>query len=178
MNKYSPQNQFVYCPKCGQKSLQHNDKCITCKNCDFVYYINMNAAVAAIICNDKQEILFSVRKNDPQKGKLDLPGGFVDLGETAEEAIVREIYEELGVKVVEMSIINTFVNNYLYKNIEYQTLDIIFKVKINSFENIKPADDVADVVFKSLDSVNFDDIAFKSIKNVVLHIKNNPELIN
>lgn len=178
MNKYSPQNQFVYCPKCGQISLQHNDKCITCKSCDFVYYINMNAAVAAVICNDKHEILFSVRKNDPQKGKLDLPGGFVDLGETAEEAIVREIYEELGVKIVEMSFINTFVNNYLYKNIEYQTLDIIFKVKINSFENIKPADDVADVVFKSLDSVDFDDIAFKSIKNVVLHIQNNPELIN
>ena len=44
-------------------------------------------------------ILLITRKNEPYKGKHALPGGFVEYGETVEEACIREVEEETGLKV-------------------------------------------------------------------------------
>lgn len=52
----------------------------------------------AIIKNDKGEIAV-IRRNFWPKGKLDLPGGFVDEGESAEQAATREAKEECGLEV-------------------------------------------------------------------------------
>jgi 8-oxo-dGTP diphosphatase len=49
---------------------------------------------AVIILNSK--IVLIQRKNPPFKGKFALPGGFVEIGETVEEAVVREVLEETG----------------------------------------------------------------------------------
>jgi 8-oxo-dGTP diphosphatase len=47
-------------------------------------------------------LIFIRRKNPPFKGKLALPGGFLDKGETPEEACIREAKEEtdLDVKII------------------------------------------------------------------------------
>lgn len=52
---------------------------------------------AAIILNGK--IVLIKRKNQPYQGKFALPGGFVEIGETTKEAIVREAYEETGLSI-------------------------------------------------------------------------------
>ncbi|MDG6242787.1 MAG: NUDIX hydrolase [Methanolobus sp.] len=49
---------------------------------------------AVIILNRK--IVLIQRKNPPFQGKFALPGGFVELGETVEEAVSREVLEETG----------------------------------------------------------------------------------
>ena len=54
--------------------------------------------VGAIILEGDQ-ILLEKRKNSPGKGKWSIPGGLVDLGETAEEAVIREVKEETGLDV-------------------------------------------------------------------------------
>jgi 8-oxo-dGTP diphosphatase len=54
--------------------------------------------VGAIIL-DGDSILLEKRKNSPGKGKWSIPGGLVDLGETAEEAVIREVKEETGLEV-------------------------------------------------------------------------------
>ena len=56
-------------------------------------------AVDAVIEEDGK-ILLIVRKNEPFKGKYALPGGFVEYGETCEQAVAREVEEETGLKVV------------------------------------------------------------------------------
>ena len=123
--------------------------------------------MAAIIRNDKNEILFTIRKHEPAAGKLDLPGGFVDLGETAENAVIREVFEELNLHITEMNFVGTFTNKYVYGGLEYQTLDLVFDCSVNSFTTIKAADDVSGYVFRNPSSVNPDEIGLDSIKNIV-----------
>ena len=94
-----PLHLFRYCPKCGSDKFTENDfKSKRCGECGFTYYFNPLAATVGIITNGKGEILVARRAKEPAKGTLDLPGGFCDSYETAEEGITREIEEETGLK--------------------------------------------------------------------------------
>lgn len=53
----------------------------------------------AAIINDAAEVLLLQRLREPEAGAWGLPGGKIDFGEPAERAIVREVEEELGVKI-------------------------------------------------------------------------------
>jgi len=166
-SKHSPASVFIYCPKCGKQDLiQDSEKSIKCNSCGFRYFINMSAAVAAIIRNNKNEILFTIRKHEPAMGMLDLPGGFVDLGETAENALAREIYEELNLEIIKMQFLRTFTNKYQFGGIQYQTLDLVFDCQVETLENIRVADDVAGYVFRNPVSVKSEEIGLQSIKEI------------
>jgi mutator protein MutT len=134
----------------------------------------MNASVAAIIRNKKNEVLFTVRKHDPAAGLLDLPGGFVDMGETAEEAVKREIAEELNLKISKMEFVGTFTNKYVYAEIEYQTLDLVFNCQVESFVDLQVADDVSGYIFRDPSQVRHEEIGLESIRNVVDFMVANP----
>ena len=122
---------FQYCPKCGsQLFVQNNEKSKRCENCDFVMYVNASAAVAAFIVNEQNELLVCRRAKDPAKGTLDLPGGFVDDNETAEQAVVREVNEELNVSVVASEYLFSLPNKYEYSGWTIPTLDLFFLCKI------------------------------------------------
>jgi len=53
--------------------------------------------VDGIVIRNKK-ILLIQRKNQPFKGKWALPGGFIEYGEKAEDAVIREMFEETGLK--------------------------------------------------------------------------------
>lgn len=155
------------CPQCGSELLVWpSPKNFSCTSCGFILYLNIAAAVAVIIeCQDK--ILFGVRKNEPKRGMFDLPGGFVDQGETAEQALRREMQEELGVTVQDMRYLFSFPNKYLYCGIEYDTLDLIFLVRFDEFPQIQAADDLEAVIWFDRAAIEFDKIAFSSIRQAV-----------
>ena len=91
-----PLEKFKYCPVCGSSRFEVNNfKSKKCQDCGFTYYANPCSATAAFIVNDKQEMLVVRRAKEPAKGTLDLPGGFVDMGETVEQGMIREIKEEM-----------------------------------------------------------------------------------
>ena len=167
-SKYSPSEVFRFCPKCGIQNFKpETEKSLKCGSCGFRYFINMSASVAGVIRNQNNEVLFTVRKHNPAAGMLDLPGGFVDLGENAENAIKREIFEELNLEIRNMEFIGTYTNKYLYGGIEYQTLDLVFKCFVESFQNLRVADDVSGYVFRNPDTVLNDEIGMESIKEIV-----------
>jgi len=171
---FSPSKVFRYCPKCGDPGLSRDtEKSLKCNSCGFRYFINMSASVAAIIRNEKNEILFTIRKHDPAAGMLDLPGGFVDLGETAEDAVKREIFEELNLEINKTEFVGTFTNKYLYARIEYQTLDLVYNCSVESFEELKVADDVSGYVFLDAAKVRHEEIGLESIRKIVDYISNN-----
>lgn len=164
----SPPNSFQRCPNCGQFPLIYeSNKKVTCKNCQFTYYFNPSAAVGAIILNQKGEILLSQRKKEPAKGLFDLPGGFVNIGEAAEDAVVREIHEELNLKVTKSTFLLSSPNIYQYKNIVYYPLDLFFRVEIEDFSYLKAQDDVADISWLAPGKIQREMIAFESVWNAI-----------
>jgi len=67
-------------------------------------------AVDAVIRFKKNSIVLIRRKNPPFKGEFALPGGFVDVGESVEDACIREAYEETNIKVTIKKLIGVFSN--------------------------------------------------------------------
>lgn len=108
-----PLAQFLYCPECGSPHFEvNNEKSKKCTDCGFVYYFNPSAATVALILNEKNELLVCRRAKEPAKGTLDLPGGFIDMNETGEEGVAREVLEETGLKVKKSSL-PVYTSQYL-----------------------------------------------------------------
>lgn len=165
MKDTHPFNVIRYCPRCGSARFPAvTEKSFRCSQCGFHLFINSAAAVAALVGNDKGELLLTRRKHDPDAGKLDLPGGFVDPGETAEEALERELFEELGLKIKKAEFMFSRPNEYIFSGISVFTLDMAFRVEPVDFEEFKPMDDILEFGFYSFDDINWDDIPAPSIR--------------
>ena len=110
-----PFSQFKYCPKCGSVHFEiNNEKSKRCADCEFVYYFNPSAATVALIMNERNELLVCRRAKDPAKGTLDLPGGFIDMAETGEEGVSREVKEETGMEVKKAEYLFSLPNIYVF----------------------------------------------------------------
>ena len=163
---------FKFCPACGfENFVMNNDKSKKCKQCGFIYYINPSAAVAAFIVNENNELLLCRRAQDPHKGTLDLAGGFVDVNETGEQAIEREIKEELNAKTTSIEYLFSIPNDYEYSKLNVPTLDIFYRCKLADYENIVAADDVSECFFEAIDKIDINDIGLSSIKIAVEKFK-------
>lgn len=164
----TPRQVLKYCSKCGSKNTSYRpNNSLYCFDCHFQSFINEVSAVACVIQNSNGAILLTERKNAPQAGKYDLPGGFVDLGEKAEEAVCRELNEELSITVTDIQYISSYPNEYIYSGITVYTLDLCFLCKIDSFENLQAKDDVQSFQFCSIENINLEDIAFNSVRNIL-----------
>lgn len=160
-----PLHLFHYCPRCGADCFtEHNEKAKKCNNCGFVYYFNSSAAVVAVIENNRGEILVARRAKDPAKGSFDLPGGFTDMHETAEEAACREVREETGLSVVSLQYLFSIPNIYLYSGFEVHTVDLFFRCKVNNFKGLRAEDDVSELLFLPPGKINPADFGLTSIR--------------
>ncbi|MDH4202586.1 MAG: NUDIX domain-containing protein [Phycisphaerae bacterium] len=159
---------FIYCPKCSARALKPSSpKSIVCSECGFEYFFNPAAAVAGLIANDAGQLLVTVRAADPGKGSWDLPGGFIDPGETAEHALAREIFEELNLDVASMDYFGSAPNEYTYKGVTYSTLDMAFICHVADFSMMKALDDIEQAIFLPPESIDLDHFAFPSIRTFV-----------
>ena len=61
-----------------------------------------------VVVDSRRRVLLVRRGNPPFKGKYALPGGFVEIGETVEEACRRELMEETGVKAGRLELIGVY----------------------------------------------------------------------
>ncbi|MCL2444247.1 MAG: NUDIX domain-containing protein [Treponema sp.] len=157
-------------------------KVFRCPECGFIYYQNIAAATGCLIIvpeSDGERFLFTVRGKEPAIGKLDLPGGFVDIGEGVEEGLLREIYEELGWTPPEKPVLfASFSNVYEYKRIKYNTCDMYFSV---SAPGLKAEDlllekaEIETVLFLKPEEIDFSQLAFPStVKAVKKYLKLQP----
>jgi len=88
-----------FCPRCGQPAEVDFPRRITCSHCGYVAYYNPKPATGVIPVDDAGSVILLRRGFDPGRGLWTFPGGFVDLGETVEEAAHRETEEELGLAI-------------------------------------------------------------------------------
>lgn len=165
-----PLDKFVYCPVCGSQRFEVNNlKSKHCKDCGFTYYANPGSATAAFIVNDRQEMLVVRRAKEPAKGTLDLPGGFVDMYETVEEGMRREIKEETGLDVKDIRYLFSSPNVYEYSGMGIHTLDMDFLVRVHGDSiNVTAADDAAEALWIPIKDVNPAEFGLDSIRNAVI----------
>lgn len=163
-----PLNVLKFCPKCSSGDFfPAGERSLKCANCGFHFFINASAAVAALVSDPKGRLMLVTRGIEPDYGKLDLPGGFADPGETVENAVRRELLEELGLKVKSMEYICSLPNEYIYSGYSVFTLDFAFRVVPESLENLLPKDDIIGYQFFSEGEFDYDDIPAPSIKEFV-----------
>jgi len=194
---------FNYCPSCSSKKITFNEgKVFRCPECGFTYYHNIAAATGCIISvptanavsSDSElahgltgkesptqygeRLVFLVRGKEPAIGKLDLPGGFIDIGEGAIEGLYRELREEIGWTppvsagglASVFKLFASFPNVYEYKGIKYNTCDLYFSIRA---PGLKPEDlqleksEVTAVRFLKPQEIDFDQFAFESTRQAV-----------
>lgn len=167
-----PLDTFQYCPHCGSKNFKINGvRSKECPDCGFVYYFNPAAAVAAMIMNDNGEILLTRRAFEPAKGTWDLPGGFAELDETLEDALKREITEELHTELTDIQYFCSFPNRYPFGGMVVHTLDSFFLCKAQHPERIKTDDDVDGYKWVKINDIAENEIGLGSIKRAIGKLK-------
>jgi 8-oxo-dGTP diphosphatase len=161
MNKYY-QDYYHYCPNCGAKLTQITDQteAATCSNCGFTVYNNPALAVGVIIVQ-QGKMLLAKRKLDPFKGYWDTPGGFIDVGESPEQACIRELKEETHLKIE----VNNYISAYPDHYQDNPTLVIGYEAEIIE-GNMKAEDDVAELNWFPLDKLPTN-LAFDSINQII-----------
>jgi 8-oxo-dGTP diphosphatase len=92
----------------------------------------------------KPRVLLIRRKNEPFAGMWAIPGGFVDMDETLEDAASRELREETGVEATHLEQLRTFGDPG--RDPRGRTISIVYLARVNA-KQIKPqaADDAAEV---------------------------------
>jgi NAD+ diphosphatase len=153
---------FDFCPRCGTKRTSKAINPFHCPACGHTQYINPATAVAAILLGPDDRMLLLRRAKDPGKGKLGLPGGFVDIGETAEDALRREVREEVNLEINTVEFFCTLPNEYLYKAVTYPVLDLFFIARVQSATGSAALDGVADLFWIEPSRVDLSTMAFRS----------------
>lgn len=140
---------------CGSAHFEeNNEKSKRCAQCGFTYYFNSSAATVAFILNSRGELLVCRRAKEPAKGTLDLPGGFIDMYETGEEGVSREVREETGLTVTRAQYLFSLPNTYLYSDFLVHTLDQFFLCSVEDDTELAALDDVAESRWIPLAEVN------------------------
>jgi len=174
---------FNYCPKCASKNITFKEgKVFRCPDCSFVYYHNIAAATGCLIsvpeADGSEKIMFLVRGKEPAIGKLDLPGGFVDIGEGVIEGLYRELKEEIGwVPPSVPGLFASFSNVYEYKGLKYNTCDMYFYVSARGLraEDLHLEEsEINGVCFLKPDEIDFSQLAFPSTVKAVKKYLNIP----
>jgi ADP-ribose pyrophosphatase YjhB (NUDIX family) len=159
---------FRHCPRCGcPAKIKAVDNPFHCSGCGFHYYFNPSVAVAAFISDEQDRVLFIRRAREPAQGKLALPGGFVDFGESAETALRREIDEEVGLKLGHTEFLCSHPNHYFYREVTYSVLDLFFCADCPDTTLARPLDAVATLGWLDPMSVAPDELAFVSMQHAL-----------
>jgi ADP-ribose pyrophosphatase YjhB (NUDIX family) len=100
--------QARYCPRCAQPAEIAYPRSLSCPHCGYGAYYNPKPVAAAIPTTPQDEIILLRRAFEPGKDLWTFPGGFVDLGESVEEAARREVKEELEIDVTLGPVLNVY----------------------------------------------------------------------
>lgn len=160
-----PSQHFLHCPKCGRPQAgDPPERVLNCASCGFRFFFTASNAVAGFVTRDDGRALFIRRAREPGKGRLAPPGGFVDIGESAELAARREIREEVGLELEELTFLCSHPNTYPYDGVTYPVLDFFFTARASNADSAQALDDVAGFAWLDPSAVAPEDLAFVSMQ--------------
>jgi ADP-ribose pyrophosphatase YjhB (NUDIX family) len=151
------------CPRCATPRTGAGSP-FRCLACGLTLFANPAVGVGAFIVDPRGRVLFTVRGRDPGKGMLGLPGGFVDAGESAEDALRREAREEIGGVLQDIRYLCSSPNSYLFAGVAYDVLDVFFSAELAPGALTTDADEIAGLRWLLPAEVREVDIAFPSMR--------------
>lgn len=166
-----PLSDFHFCPHCGSRDFaEHDAFSKRCGQCGFTFYPNAAAATVAVVQNERGELLCVVRGREPGKGTLDLPGGFVDPGESLTEGLARELHEEVGAALTAAEFLFSLPNAYPFSGHTVHTCDSFFRCRIANAGAVRPADDAAAIRWIAPEDLRPEDFGLGSVRRGVARL--------
>lgn len=141
-------SEFRFCPRCGEplvrREIADRERSLcAAPDCDFVHWDNPVPVVAALIqCADREGRILLARNHAWAEGKFGLVTGFVEREESAEQAVAREVKEEVGLETDALALIGVYP--FVRKNeviIAYHVVgrgDIVLNEELAEFRLIAP----------------------------------------
>lgn len=165
-------NFFKYCPRCGTPYETHLK--LNCQVCGFIFYQNSKPTSSGILFNNGRIVLVE-RAVEPNKGYLDVPGGFLEDGEHPITGLFRELNEELGISnCSDFSpiFLGIYPSTY-FQHYNQSILNIAYILNISNFElnASKAADDIASFEVCTVDKALNSKLAFPWITSALLDVK-------
>jgi len=165
--------EMNYCRRCGSKIKSIDGHVYNCDN-GHTIYANSAPAVGLFILTPENHVMLSVRGIEPHKGMLDAFGGFVDSAETFEEAISREMEEELQLTPDQYETpvyIASGTDPYPYQGEEITFVSALFWSRLKAGATPIPSDDVADTVTIPLHEVDLDKLHSGDIRIGIIELR-------
>ncbi len=127
-----------------------------CRKCGFIDYQNPKIVVGSVVISDNR-ILLCRRAINPREGYWTLPAGFMELGETVEEAAKREAFEEAGAKLT----INNLLAYYSIPHISQ--VQIMFSAVLDNPDTIEAGVESSEIALFAWENIPWTDLAFPSV---------------
>lgn len=170
----SKQREINFCRRCGTTLNKISEEYWKCKNQHSTFNSPVPATGIFFLTPNKQSIVLSRRKFDPNKGLLDCVGGFMEINESAEDAVRREITEETELTQDHYSTpiyLCSAPSNYYYQGENIPVISTLFWAVIHEGVQLKPHDDVAEIVTLSPDEISFEMLSGEDIKQGFAKLK-------
>jgi len=153
-----------FCTYCGKELVERMIECKKrklCMECGHIVYENPLPIVSVVTVNEQGEVLLVKRANQPMKGMWCLPGGFAESDESIDEAALRELEEETGLKgkITRVLLVET-TRNYFYGNL----ITVTYEAEI-AHGKLQAGDDAEETAFFPLD--NIPALAFSSHEHAI-----------
>jgi 8-oxo-dGTP diphosphatase len=155
---------YRFCPQCGGRLAKRLIKPgepprLVCTACGFIFYIDPKLSVIAVIPLEAGVVMVR-RAIEPGYGLWVVPGGFVDLGEVVEEAVVRETREETHLTVRPLRLLNL----YSYPN--HRTVIVAYVAEYVS-GTLAAGDETLEARVFGLQEIPWPRIAFSSTREAL-----------
>jgi len=152
---------WKHCPRCAAE-LVARDGSVGCEACGFRHYASSKPTASGLVLDDAGRILLARRAHEPDEGKWDLPGGFLDEGEDPLDALRRELDEETGLEIEPVEFFDVVIDRYGDGDDAQHTLNLYWTCRVVAGEP-EPADDVAELRWFGRDELpGRDELAFRN----------------
>lgn len=152
-----------FCHLCGALYVEGKTQPWECQGCGSLVYENSLPAAEIILFDAKQRAVLAVRGINPNKGKVDGIGGFLEPNESNEKAVLRELREETGIlpeNIGPLTYVQSWTAKYPFSKEEHTVLSSTFTAQLNESVKISPHDDVAEIIYVSLEQLPTTDFSY------------------
>ena len=160
--------RFTYCPHCGEKLIKKEigDEGLIpfCENCDIPLWDMFETCIITAVVNEENEVAL-IKQSYMTTQTYVCVAGHMKIGESAEEAVIREIKEEIGLDVKELN----FIKTYPYEQKEMLMLG--FKAKVKKADFVLSDAEVATAKWftfaEALENIREGSIAWQLVREVI-----------